>query len=233
MAKAFAAGRRNHQIRVATAFHCTGKAFTDVGPNGLTVTAQGGATVEATSGPYGDTLGIYDFETAGEGAYINDNAVLGLGTDIFEFHFHIKPSTWSASAILAAHDAGATDQFLLWQTVLGNVAFYSYKLTGNYIYFETSAAAGATGTWTEVIYQRYGTGANEFRIFVDGASAALTWYQGAASDEAIEDRAANMQFGWSSSGSQTDFDGLMGAIRLIKLDTSVNGIIPRRASRFA
>lgn len=232
MAKAFAAGRRNHQIRVATVLmlHMEDTGLTDssYSSNDPTLTNQTARSANPAFGTYGAV-----FDGAGDGMTLSDRADLnsfdtgdltiigsfkaasGLhtaGNDVFYF------GKWAAAADrwwLQGVDRGSGTHEYVFTVRTGNVERVSLLTSVD--------PGGDEGGYVRLAITRSGT---TFTMYREGASIGT--------DTASDDMDNSGIFYIADGPAYLDFKDYIDEFQIIKgLDISINGVMPTPATAFA
>ena len=186
-----------------------GTSFTDSGPIGHTVTANGGANTEADQAKWGSTSGEFP---VGSGSYLSvaDHASLEFGSGDFTIEGWIYPGTDTSGTLIIASKGNPTNQrgyqIRLNSGSAVDLRFNASSTGASYdVANLVSIGSMTTSTWNHFAVTRSG---NTFRTYLGGSKTS----EFTSSASLLDDAVALEIGGWSSKG----FGGYIDDLRITK-----------------
>ena len=150
---------------VAALFHFNGTngstTFTDSGPDGLSMTASGSASISTAQSKFGGASGLFP-----GGSHITFPATIPFNSDPFTVECWVYPTTLDGNNIYSARTSGSGITFRLLSNGELNF-FYGHGTSA----FQTTAGV-SLNTWSHVAVTRDSN--NLFTLWIDGVSSATS-----------------------------------------------------------
>lgn len=142
--------------------------FVDNSINNLTVTRSGNTVIKTAQSKYGGASAYFD----GTGDYltVTDNNVVTFASSLFtiEFWFYLT-SLGTARTLFYTKRSSGWSPILIIVNSQNELVAYCSTTGGSFAhYMYSSVNSVQLNTWYHVAYVRYGTGGQDFRLFLNG-----------------------------------------------------------------